>query len=156
MHPCFIFSVNSSRVIVSFSIVQRYRWELACGQHERRDPKLVSLKCQLRNLWLLQFFSHVSPYFEIISVSFTWIHVFVITRYDGCKKTIKNTLQTIFFSVIYFLPMAVVVKLVNTLDCGSSIREFESRRSPHFFYHKAFGWRLFLCHFEKWWWWMEF
>ncbi len=28
--------------------------------------------------------------------------------------------------------MAVVVKLVNTLDCGSSIREFESRQSPHF------------------------
>ena len=62
--------------------------------------------------------------------------MFVITRYDGCKKTIKNTLQTIIFSVIYFLPMAVVVKLVNTLDCGSSIREFESRRSPHFFITK--------------------
>ena len=26
--------------------------------------------------------------------------------------------------------MAVVVKLVNTPDCGSGIREFESRRSP--------------------------
>ena len=27
--------------------------------------------------------------------------------------------------------MAVVVKLVNTPDCGSGIREFESRQSPH-------------------------
>ena len=27
--------------------------------------------------------------------------------------------------------MAVVVKLVNTLDCGSSMRAFEPRRSPH-------------------------
>ena len=27
--------------------------------------------------------------------------------------------------------MAVVVKLVNTLDCGSSTRGFESRQSPH-------------------------
>lgn len=28
--------------------------------------------------------------------------------------------------------MAVVVKVVNTPDCGSGIREFESRQSPHF------------------------
>lgn len=39
--------------------------------------------------------------------------------------------------VLYYLPMAVVVKLVNTLDCGSSIREFESRRSPHFLFSQA-------------------
>ena len=35
------------------------------------------------------------------------------------------------FLSIMIYAMAVVVKLVNTPDCGSGIREFESRQSPH-------------------------